>query len=165
MSAISEVILVGIDWADKVHAFEAVDPNGKRQSGTFNQSQADIAQWIDSWHRRFPNTRIPICVEATRGALINALTEYTNVTIYPVNPAALASYRKSFKHGGGKNDGVDAKLILKYLQNYRDELRSLLPNSPATRELEALTMHRRSLVDERVALGNRTVAPRAQPSS
>ena len=158
MSEVSQVILVGIDWADKVHAFEAVDPNGKRQSGTFNQSQADIAQWIDSWHKRFPNARILICVEATRGALINALMEYTNVTIYPVNPAALASYRKSFKHGGGKNDSVDAKLILKYLQNYQDELRSLLPNSPATRELEALTMHRRSLVNERVALGNRMIA-------
>lgn len=155
---VSQVILVGIDWADKLHAFEAVDPNGKRQHGTFEQSQNAVAEWVESFAKRFPAARILVCIEATRGALINALMEHNCVEIFPVNPAALANYRKSFKHGGGKNDSADAKLILKYLQNYRHELRSLIRNSPETRELETLTIHRRQLVDERVALGNRLQA-------
>lgn len=154
----TQVILVGIDWADKLHAFEAIDPKGKRQYGTFKQSQAEVAGFIESFASRFPGARILICIEATRGPLINSLMEFPCVEIFPVNPAALASYRKSFKHGGGKNDSVDAKLILKYLQNYRAELRPLIRNSPETRELETLTIHRRHLVDERVALGNRLQA-------
>lgn len=155
---VPQEILVGIDWADKTHAFEAIDPAGKRQYGSFEQSQAGVAQWLAQWLKRFPNARVLIAIEANRGALINALMDYAHVTIYPVNPAALASYRKSFKHGGGKNDCGDARLILKYLRNYRHELRPLVPNSPQTRELEALTLHRRLLVDERVALGNRLLA-------
>lgn len=154
----TQVILVGIDWADTLHAYEAVDPKGKRQFGTFKQSQAEVAGLIESFTKRFPGTRILVCIEATRGALINSLLEHSCVDIFPVNPAALASYRKSFKHGGGKNDSVDAKLILKYLQNYRAELRPLIRNSPETRELETLTIDRRNLVDERVALSNRLKA-------
>ena len=57
-----------------------------------------------------------------------------------------------------KNDRTDAKLILKFLQHDRDELRPLVNNSAETRELETLTIHRRSLVDERVALGNRLMS-------
>jgi transposase len=155
MSKNDQVILVGIDWADKLHAFEAIDPNGKRQHGSFKQSQAEVAKFIEAFTNRFPGARMLICIETTRGALINALMEHNCVEIFSVNPAALASYRKSFKHGGGKNDSVDAKLILKYLQNYRSELRPLIRNSAETRELETLTIHRRHLVDERVALGNR----------
>ena len=155
---VHQEIVAGVDWADKAHAFEAIDPTGKRHHGSFEQSQAGVAHWIAQWLKRFPNARVLITVETTRGALINALMDYAQVTVYPVNPAALASYRKSFKHGGGKNDSSDAHLILKYLQNYRDELRPLVRNSPQTRELEALTVHRRLLVDERVALGNRMQA-------
>lgn len=148
-------ILVGIDWADKQHAFHAIDPNGKVHRGNLEQTQSAIAQWIENCVKRFPEARICICIETSRGALINALMEFPNVVIVPVNPAALASYRKSFKHGGGKNDPVDAKLIAQYLQNYRAELRPLVNNSAATRQLETLTTHRRSLVDQRVSLGNR----------
>lgn len=154
----SPVVLIGIDWADKEHFYSAVEPSGKSRSGSFKQTQADIAQWVNDWKQKFPNVRLLIAIETSRGALINALMEYSEVTIYPINPAALASYRKSFRHGGGKNDRTDAKLILKYLQRDRDELHPLVNNSAETKELETLTTHRRSLVNERVALGNRLMA-------
>ncbi|MEZ6090066.1 MAG: transposase [Pirellulaceae bacterium] len=43
--------------------------------------------------------------------------------MHPINPAALASYRKAFAHGGGKNDPGDAKLIAEYLKHYQYRLR------------------------------------------
>lgn len=152
------VVLIGIDWADKEHFYSALEPSGKTRSGSFKQTQGDIAQWINDWKQKFPNVCLIIAIETTRGALINALMEYAEVTIYPINPAALASYRKSFRHGGGKNDRTDAKLILKYLQRDREDLRPLINNSAETRELETLTIHRRSLVDQRVAMGNRLLS-------
>lgn len=56
--------------------------------------------------------------EQTRGALINALLMFSDVHIFPVNPAALANYRKAFAHGGGKNDPADAQLLCQYLSHY-----------------------------------------------
>ena len=77
------------------------------------------------------------------------------IRIYPVNPYALWNFRAAFAHGGGKNDPVDARLILKFLQDNREHLQPLKQDSPATTELLALTRERRNLVEERVALANR----------
>jgi hypothetical protein len=77
-------------------------------------------------------------LETSRGALINSLLQYPLVTVYPVNPDALANYRKTFNHGGGKSDPVDARLILQYLQHYRTQPRPLQIDQPLTRELASL---------------------------
>ncbi len=86
-------------------------------TGSFEQTQGDIAQWINDWKKKYAGAQLIIAIETTRGALINALMEYPEVVIYPVNPAAMAYFRKAFKHGGGKSDDTDAALILKYLRN------------------------------------------------
>ncbi len=79
---------------------------------------------VNDWRQKFPNVRLIIAIETTRGALINALMEYPEVTIYPINPAALASYRKSFRHAVARMI-VLSQVILKFLQHDRDELRPL----------------------------------------
>ena len=152
--ALTPALLVGIDWADCEHAYELQASDGSRHSGTVAQNQGAIAQLIDSWMQRYPGARIEVCLEASRGALVNVLVAFPQVTIYPVNPNALANYRKAFAHGGGKNDPVDAKLILQYLVHYRLQLRPLRTDEPLTRELAALCEDRRRLVDQRVALAN-----------
>ena len=90
-------------------------------------------------------------IETTKGPLINALLKYDGIDIYPINPTALANYRKAFAHGGGKNDPSDAMLLAQYLQHYIDQLRSLRHDSSITRELDSLTRDRRHLVDQRTA--------------
>ncbi|MEQ1827518.1 MAG: transposase, partial [Pirellula sp.] len=124
-------------------------------NGSFKHSPDSIREWIEAWSKRYPNLSIEICIETTRGALINALREFACVRIYPVNPKALANYRGAFAHGGGKNDPVDARLILKFIEQNREHLRPLQKDSPETTELYALATQRRQLVEERVALANR----------
>lgn len=148
------VLLVGIDWADTTHAYELRTPDGTLRTGEFEQKPEGIAELLESWSRLYPNARIEICLETNRGALINALVEFPQVSIFPVNPNALANYRKSFAHGGGKSDPVDAKLILQYLEHYREQLRPMRRDEPLTRELASLCEDRRRLVDQRVALAN-----------
>ena len=147
-------VLIGIDWADKEHAFCARTPDGKLHHGSFKHKSAAITEWLSTWTSKYPELPIDVCLESSRGSLVNALREFPSVRIYPVNPAALAAYRKSLAHGGGKNDPLDARLILKFLEQNREHLRCLKLDSPETRELLALTAQRRELVEKRVALAN-----------
>jgi len=148
-------ILVGIDWADGEHVYVMRDPQGQLHRGTVQQSPEAIAQLLAEWQRSYPDTRVDVCLETSRGPLINALLEHPRVHLYPVNPNALANYRKAFAHGGGKSDPVDAGLILQFLESHRERLRPLQPNAPLTRELAALCEDRRGLVEQRVKLAQR----------
>lgn len=145
-------LLVGIDWADGEHTYEMLDPRGELHRGIVLQTPEALAELLAAWQQQFPDTEIEVCLETSRGPLVNALLEHPRVRLYPVNPNALANYRKAFAHGGGKNDPVDAKLILQFLIRYRDQLRPLVPNAPPTRELAALCQDRRGLVEQRVVL-------------
>ena len=123
-------IQVGIDWADKEHAYSALLPSGKIKTGSFKQNKNGIDEWVAELAKLAPDCNIDVCIETSCGALINALMEYPQVRIFPVNPFALANYRRAFAHGGGKNDPTDARLIMQFLQHYHDKLRQLAPNSP-----------------------------------
>lgn len=146
------IILVGIDWADSQHEFVLTGPDGKRHRGSFDQEPGAIADFLQQWRKQFTLQPIAIAIETSNGPLINALLEHDEVIIYPVNPAALASYREAFAHGGGKNDQVDAALILQYLTHYRGQLKPLRQDSPQTRLLNALVRDRRLAVEQRVDL-------------
>ncbi len=147
-------ILVGIDWADQLHAYHLTGADDASQHGFVEQDPEKIEELIDAWRTQFPNATFSVSIEQSKGALINLLQRFEDVVIYPVNPAALANYRKAFAHGGGKNDPSDAQLLVQYLQHYRDQLRPLRTDDPLTRELAALGEDRRRLVDQRTALCN-----------
>ena len=151
--ACDDSILVGIDWADKAHEYHLVTPDGQVKHGEFKQAPESIAHWIASLKQQHPDAQIEICIETSRGALINGLLEH-DVKLFPINPNALAKYRESFNHGGGKSDFVDARLIFKFLVDRRQSLRPLTPNEPLTRRLAALAQDRRNLVQHPVELAN-----------
>ena len=87
-----KTILVGMDWADEKHAFELLSPDGERHVGSLLQDPEAIAEWIAFWLKKCGGVQIHICIETSHGALVNALREHPQVTIYPVNPNALANY-------------------------------------------------------------------------
>lgn len=65
-------ILIGIDWADSEHAFAALMPNGARKAGSFKQKKTAIDEWIKELRTAAPEATIDICIETSRGGLINA---------------------------------------------------------------------------------------------
>jgi len=151
-------ILIGIDWADDKHDFHLIDPSEKVQTGVFKQAPKVIAEQLKVWREQFPGATFLIAIEASKGALINALVEHDDIVIYPVNPAALAYHRKSFAHGGGKNDPLDAKRLAGFLQDRLSDLRPLKRDRPITRELGTLSEDRRRAVDTRADLANELTA-------
>ena len=149
---------IGIDWADKFQTFHVIDGHNNYSPGMFLQNPAVIKECIATWRKQYPGTTLAVAIEQTKGALVTALLRYDDVVIYPINPAALASYRKSFRHGGGKDDPTDAMLLAQYLQHYHHQLRPLREDSAITRELASLAGDRRSPVDQRVNLANQLQA-------
>lgn len=148
-----QIVFIGIDWANDVHAVHFIY-EGQHAFEDLPQDPAAIEQAVQAWRIRYDGATILVAIEQSRGPLINALLKYDDITIVPINPAALACYRKAFAHGGGKNDPSDAQLLAKYLQHYHQDLRPLRKDDPLTRELAHLAEDRRRFVDERTALCN-----------
>lgn len=148
------VALVGIDWADKKHdlAIHAVGSD-RVESGQIEHTPEALDEWVAGLRRRFDGP-IALAVEMSRGPLVNALMKYEFITIFPIPPARLASYREAFSSSGAKDDPTDTELILDYLRKHPDKLRPWVPDDQQTRELAMLCESRRKLVDLQTDLGN-----------
>src|SRR5690606_14120195 len=80
------------------------------------------------------------------------------IVLFPLPPAQLASYRKTFRSSGAKDDPTDAALLLDSLLRHRDQLRVWQPDAPLTRKLRLLAEWRRDAVDHRTRLTNQLSA-------
>jgi len=122
------------------------------------QTPEAIEAWAAALAQRFQGRPVAVALEQSRGALLFALTKYVHLILYPINPARLAHYRKSFRPSGAKDDPSDAELLLNYLCNHRDQLRPLQPDTEDTRALQFLVEARRRTVDDKTRFKNRLTA-------
>jgi transposase len=148
---------VGIDWADRKHTW-AMQSGTAMERGTVDHTPEAVEAWAMELGRRFDGRPIAIALEQSRGALLFMLTKYAHLVLFPVHPATLASYRKSFRPSGAKSDPSDADLILELLLHHRANLRRLNPDTLETRTLQFLVEHRRQFVDEQTRYSNRLIA-------
>ena len=147
--------LIGLDWASQRHALCLYDcATGKRESSILEHTPEAIVQWARGLQERFRGNKIALCLEQTRGPLMNALLEYPFFVLYPVNPATAARYRQAFKTSRAKDDPTDAQVCLELVLHHREKLNPWLPNDGQTRELSCLLQHRRAAVDLRTLLSN-----------
>jgi transposase len=147
--------LIGLDWASQRHALCLYDwATEKRENSTLEHNPEAIAQWAQGLEARYGGKKIALCLEQTKGALINALLEYPFLVLYPVNPATAARYRQAFKTSRAKNDPSDAQVCLELLLHHRDKLTPWRPEDENTRALSRLLEARRSTIDLRTLLTN-----------
>jgi transposase len=150
---------VGIDWAERKHVFAL--QHGKAEQievGEIENTPEAVDAWAMELSRRFGERPIAVALEQVRGALVFMLTKYQHLVIFPIHPATLANYRKSFRPSGAKGDPHDASLLLDFLIRHRDKLRRIQPDTPETRALRFLVEERRKLVDERIRFTQRLCA-------
>ena len=146
---------VGLDWADREHAFCIIPTGGgTEQHGLLKQQPEAIAAWVSELRKRFDGRPVAICLEQLRGALIYALMSYDFLVLCPVNPAQLAAYRKALYPSGAKDDPTDAELLARFVFAHRDQVRVWQPDDEITRGLRLLTEQRRAWVEQRVGLEN-----------
>jgi|HubBroStandDraft_2_1064218.scaffolds.fasta_scaffold83380_1 transposase len=146
---------LGLDWADKKHDvwLQAAD-GGKPEHRVIEQTPEALHEWVAQMRARFPQGRIALAIETSRGPVISALGAYDFIVLYPINPAMLCSYREAFCVSGAKDDRTDAMLLEEYVRLHRAKLRPLEPDTELTRKLARLVENRRGLVDERTRLVN-----------
>jgi len=147
--------LIGLDWASQRHALCLYDcATGKRENSILEHTPEAIAQWAQGLQARFAGRKIALCLEQSKGALMNALLEYPFFVLYPINPATAARYRQAFKTSRAKDDPGDAQVCLELLLHHREKLTPWLAQDENTRALAHLLQSRRSAIDLRTLLTN-----------
>ena len=151
----TETLIVGIDWADQEHAVCIITPDGTRKHQTLKQDADDIQQWVSNIQQQFPDCEIRIVIEQSKGALVHALMNFGDLHLYPINPKQSANFRTALTPSGKKNDPGDAEMLALFLQHHIEKLHPWEPDTPETREIAALSVLRRKLVDDRKSLGQK----------
>lgn len=150
---------IGIDWADKKHDFAIYDvASGKTRRDFVAQTPEAMQSWLGELTQSYGGQFIAVALEQTRGALFSALMMRENLVLFPVNPAALSSFRDALYPSHAKDDPVDADLLMRLIRDHGDRLRPWKPDSVATRTLRRLGEDRRRLVEARTALTNQLTA-------
>ena len=147
--------IIGIDWADKKHdvCIQSTE-SGRRQTYQVPHKADKIDEWAQSLVRRHGGP-MAVALELSKGPIVAALQKYDFFVIFPINPTTLASYRKTFKPSGAKDDPTDAELALDLLLHHPDHFQALNPQSVEMRTLMTLVEQRRRLMNDRVRITNR----------
>lgn len=149
-------VWVGIDWADKKHAYAMrVTGSDKLKTGTFIQKASSITDWVELLRKLAKGGQVAIATEQLKGGLVFALMKYDFIHLYPLNPDSVAKYRQSFTSSGAKSDPADAKFILEFLESRYKKLTPWIPEPDNVRLLQRLTEQRVRLVHDVKRLGNR----------
>ena len=153
------VAWIGLDWADQSHAIRLAAAGCEgRESFTVEQKPAALHAWVGQLRARFPQGKIAVALEQSRGAVIYALMNYDFLLLYPIPPKTLARYREAFATSGAKSDPTDADLLLELVRTHADRRRVWQPDDALTRQLRLLVEHRRKTVADRTRLTNRLTA-------
>jgi transposase len=146
----------GIDWADQKHDV-SVSANGSSSSvhRVIKNTPEDLGDWVAQLRQQYPEGKIAVCLEQSKGALIFHLLQYDFLTLFPINPKKLSKYRESFTASGAKGDSTDAELIRQYVAEHNNLLRPWEPDDEPTGTISFLVYGRRKAVDERTRLTNR----------
>lgn len=146
------VALVGVDWGDKKHAFEVRGADGKRRRGWIEHRPADIHEWVAKLRAEYPDGKLAVAVEQTRGAFVYALSRYEFVELLTVHPSQTAAFRGVVRPSGAKSDPIDAALICEFVERHAEQVRVWSAADPITRELLLLVEWRRKLVGHSTSL-------------
>jgi transposase len=147
---------IGLDWAKDKHDI-ALQPaaGGPPEASVLAQTPEALHAWLDGLRARFGGRPVALCLETSRGALINALCAHDWLHLYPLNPKALACYRVARFPSGAKSDPHDAGLLCDFLRLHMGELRRWTPDSADLRALRTLCEQRNQWVDERTRFSHR----------
>ncbi len=146
----------GIDWADQKHDVSiAASDSSKPVHQVVPHKPEALGEWLLKLRRLYPEGKIAICLEQSKGPLIFHLLAYDFLTLFPVNPKSLARFREAFAVGGAKSDFSDADLLRELVAVHHERLRPWKPDDEQTRTISFFAEGRRKVVDDRTRISNR----------
>src|SRR5688572_11111444 len=127
---------LGLDWADRQHDIWIRPADGSKPVHRRVEHSAEaLHEWVAQLRARFPEGRVALGIETSRGPVISALLAYDFIVIFPINPKALKNYRDCFGVSGAKSDDADARLIEEYVRLHGEKLKPLQPDDTLTRQI------------------------------
>ncbi len=151
----SYTLYIGIDWADKKHDLFLRWADGSTSREQIESKPQDVLAFFDQISTRLgPNDRVVLFLEQSRGALFSLLSTFGWIDLIPINPEALANYRKCLFSSRSKNDPTDAQLIEDFGRLHLGRLRVFKPASQLERGLDAFCRQRRHIVDSATGFSN-----------
>ena len=152
-------LIIGLDRSDKEADLCLIDTRSlQRVSFTIDTSPEALWEWLLQLRQQHPQARVALCLEQPAGHLISFLEAYEWITLFPINPITLQKFRETFITSRAKDDAKDAYYLAELLHCHADKLKAWAPEDSATRAVQQLVFHRRSVVDERTGLTNRLQA-------
>ena len=152
-------LVIGLDRSDRKADLHLIHTaSGQRQSVVIDTSPEALWEWLLQLRQQYPQAKVGLCLEQPAGHLISFLEAYDWITLYPINPITLQKYREAFVTSRAKDDTRDAYFLAELLWSHPDKLSPWAPEDSATRAVQQLVFHRRSVVDERTGLSNRLKA-------
>ncbi|MCG3149220.1 MAG: IS110 family transposase ISCfr13 [Verrucomicrobiae bacterium] len=152
-------LIIGLDRSDRTADLWVIDTRtGTHTHQSIGTAPEALRQWTEALHAAQPTARVALCLEQPALNLIACLETYSWLTLYPINPVSLQSYRQALVTSRAMDDTKDARYLAEWLFHHHAELRPWQPEEPRTRLLQQLVAHRRAVVDERTALTNRLQA-------
>jgi transposase len=132
-------ITCGIDWAEAHHDVALLDDAGR----VLARARIDTGvpgftelMGLLTEHAEDPAS-VPVAIETDKNLLVVAL-QAAGLTVYPINPRAVARYRERHSQSGKKSDPGDAAVLADVLRTDRHRHRPLPVISDQGRAVKAL---------------------------
>ena len=143
--------MAGVDWATKSHAVCVIEADGAVRA------RFDVPNTGKSFtgliNRLVKLGVRDVGIERPDGPLVEAMIE-AGLRVIVVAPRMVKALRQRYSSTGAKSDAGDAYVLADVIRTDGHRLRPLVPDSPETKVLRALTRTRKDLVEARVALVN-----------
>jgi len=148
-------ITCGIDWAEGHHDVALVDADGRRLAKLridtgmtgFTALLALLAEHVAD------PAAVPVAIESEKVLLVPAL-QAAGVTVYPINPRAVARYRERTGQAGGKSDPGDALVLANILRTDAHLHRPLSAPSEGAAAVKVLARQHQEAIWSRQATVN-----------
>ena len=139
---------IAIDWADQNHDI-AMQVAGQTEKTTraIEHTANALTDWVNELRQQFGSGKIAVCLEQSKGALINFLINHDMVVLYPINPKSLAKFREAFRPSKAKDDPTDTDFLLEMILKHRHKLKRWKPDEAIVRTINILAQKRRNAVD------------------
>lgn len=150
---------IGIDWADQKHDVCIKNTqNDAVQFAVISCSPEEMRKWVTNLRKEFPKGKVAICLEQSKGPLIFHLMMYDFITLFPVNPRAIARFREALSVSGAKSDPGDAYCLQDFVSTHHKRLLPWRPDDEITRTISLMTYDRRKAVNECTKISNKLKA-------
>jgi transposase len=141
----------GLDWATAAHAVCVVEDDGGIRA---RFEVPNTGKSFDGLIKRLVRLGVHgTAIERPDGPLVEALLA-AGLQVFVIAPRQLKALRQRYGATGAKSDPGDAYVLADVLRTDGHRLKPLIPDSPETKGLRALTRTRKDLIESRVALVN-----------